>query len=57
MLDGNDCNERIIAEIRSNGGRVGGNLEGAPVVLVHHQGRKSGREYVNPMMYMPDDAD
>jgi len=24
---------------------------------VHHRGRKSGREYVNPMMYVPDDAD
>jgi hypothetical protein len=27
------------------------------VVLVHHRGRKSGREYINPMMYLPDDAD
>jgi len=24
---------------------------------VHHRGRKSGREYVNPMMYLPHDAD
>jgi deazaflavin-dependent oxidoreductase (nitroreductase family) len=57
MPDGNDWNERIIAEFRANGGRVGGNFEGAPVVLVHHQGRKSGREYINPMMYLPDQAD
>ena len=27
------------------------------MVLVHHRGRKSGREYVTPMMYLPDDAD
>ena len=57
MPDSNDWNERNIAEFRANGGRVGGNFEGAPVVLVHHQGRRSGREYVNPMMYLPDDAD
>jgi deazaflavin-dependent oxidoreductase (nitroreductase family) len=53
----NDWNAKTIAEFRANGGRVGGNFEGAPMVLVHHQGRKSGREYVNPMMYLPDDDD
>jgi deazaflavin-dependent oxidoreductase (nitroreductase family) len=53
----NDWNAKTIAEFRANGGRVGGNFEGAPMVLVHHQGRKSGREYVNPMMYLPDDGD
>lgn len=25
------------------------------MVLVHHRGRSSGKDYVNPMMYMPDD--
>jgi deazaflavin-dependent oxidoreductase (nitroreductase family) len=55
--EANDWNDTIIAEFRANGGRVGGNFEGAPVVLVHHHGRKSGRVYVNPMMYLPDDAD
>ena len=57
MAEANNWNDKIITEFRANGGRVGGNFEGAPVVLVHHHGRKSGREYVNPMMYMPDDAD
>src|SRR6478672_11022714 len=57
MAEANDWNDKIIAEFRASGGRVGGNFEGAPVVLVHHHGRKSGRVYVNPMMYMPDDAD
>ena len=57
MSDANDWIERVIAEFRANGGRVGGNFEGAPVLLVHHQGRKSGREYVNPMMYLADVAD
>jgi deazaflavin-dependent oxidoreductase (nitroreductase family) len=53
----NEWNDKVIAEFRANGGRVGGNFEGAPVVLVHHRGRKTGSEYVNPMMYLPDDAD
>ena len=57
MPEVNDWNEKIIAEFRANGGRVGGPFEGAPVVLVHHRGRKSGREYVNPTMYAPDDRD
>ncbi len=56
MPEVNDWNEKIIAEFRDNGGRVGGPFEGAPMVLVHHQGRKSGREYVNPMMYLPHDS-
>jgi deazaflavin-dependent oxidoreductase (nitroreductase family) len=51
-----DWNTSIIEEFRANEGRVGGNFEGAPMVLVHHRGRKSGREYVNPMMYLPDEA-
>ena len=57
MPEANDWNAGIIAEFRANGGRVGGQFEGAPIVLVHHRGRKSGREYVNPMMYLPDDSD
>jgi deazaflavin-dependent oxidoreductase (nitroreductase family) len=57
MPAANDWNDKIITEFRANDGRVGGPFEGAPVVLVHHRGRKSGREYVNPMMYLPDEAD
>jgi len=57
MPEANDWNEMIIAEFRANEGRVGGHFEGAPMVLVHHRGRKSGREYVNPMMYLPADRD
>ena len=57
MPEANNWNDKTITEFRANGGRVGGNFEGAPVALVHHRGRKSGREYVNPVMYLPDDAD
>jgi deazaflavin-dependent oxidoreductase (nitroreductase family) len=53
-----DWNQQVIAEFRDNEGRVGGNFEGAPMVLVRHRGRKSGREHVAPMMYMAaDDVD
>jgi hypothetical protein len=46
MTDRLDWNAKTIAEFRANQGRVGGNFKGAPAVLLHHRGRKSGREYV-----------
>jgi len=52
-----DWNDQTITEFRANEGRVGGYFEGAPVVLVHHRGRKSGSDYLSPMMYLPDDND
>jgi deazaflavin-dependent oxidoreductase (nitroreductase family) len=50
-------NTKIIEEFRANEGRVGGPFEGAPMTLVHHRGRKTGRDLVNPMMYMRDEED
>jgi deazaflavin-dependent oxidoreductase (nitroreductase family) len=46
-----DFNSKIIAEFRDNEGRVGDPFEGAPLLLLHTVGAKSGRERVNPMMY------
>jgi len=46
-----DFNTAIIEEFRANEGRVGGPFEGTPVVLVHHKGRRSGVERVNPLVY------
>jgi deazaflavin-dependent oxidoreductase (nitroreductase family) len=57
MSDTLDWNAQTIAEFRANEGKVGGNFEGAPLVLVHHRGRKSRRDYVNPMMYLAHDTD
>ena len=51
-----DWNQRVIEEFRGNGGRVGGPFEGAPMVLVHHVGRNSGKEYVTPLVYLPSDT-
>ncbi|WIM86491.1 nitroreductase family deazaflavin-dependent oxidoreductase [Candidatus Mycobacterium wuenschmannii] len=49
-----DFNERNIAEFRANHGRVGGNFEGAPLVILHTVGAKSGEPRTNIMMYQPD---
>lgn len=49
-----DWNTKIIDEFRANGGKVGGNFEGAPLLLLHTTGAKSGQVRVNPMMYRTD---
>src|SRR4249920_2675403 len=54
MSNGNDWNTRIIEEFRANGGKVGGQFEGAPLLLLHSTGAKSGQARVNPMMYQAD---
>jgi len=51
-----DWNTKIIEEFRSHQGRVGGNFEGAPMLLLHTKGAKSGQERVNPMMYLEKDG-
>jgi deazaflavin-dependent oxidoreductase (nitroreductase family) len=57
MADANDWNTKIIEEFRANGGRVGGQFEGAPLLLLHTTGAKSGAERVNPVMYQADGDD
>jgi deazaflavin-dependent oxidoreductase (nitroreductase family) len=52
-----DWNAQTIAEFRANQGRVGGPFEGAPMVLLHHRGRKSGRDHVTPVMYLPHETE
>lgn len=51
MPEANDWNSAIIAEFRANGGKVGGRFEGAPLLLLHTIGARTGKERVNPMMY------
>lgn len=51
MAEVENWNDKIINEFRANDGRVGGQFEGAPVLLLHSTGARSGRERVNPMMY------
>jgi deazaflavin-dependent oxidoreductase (nitroreductase family) len=57
MSGPHDWNAKVIAEFRANQGHVGPPFEGAPLTLVHHRGRKSGREYVNPVMYLQPEDD
>jgi deazaflavin-dependent oxidoreductase (nitroreductase family) len=51
MASNDDWNAKIIEEFRANGGKVGGPFDGAPLLLLHTTGAKSGRERVNPVMY------
>jgi deazaflavin-dependent oxidoreductase (nitroreductase family) len=54
MAGPNNWNEKIIAEFRTNGGRVGGPFEGAPMVLVTSTGARTGKPHTTPLMYLPD---
>lgn len=56
MSDVTDWNAKIIEEFRANDGRVGGQFEGAPVLLLHTTGAKTGQERVNPMMFLDLDG-
>jgi deazaflavin-dependent oxidoreductase (nitroreductase family) len=49
-----DWNAKIISEFRANGGKVGGMFEGAPLLLLHTRGAKTGAERVNPLAYLVD---
>jgi deazaflavin-dependent oxidoreductase (nitroreductase family) len=50
-----DWNQQIIDEFRANEGRVGGMFEGAPMILIHHVGAKTGTERVSPLVYFAED--
>ena len=54
MSDREDWNSNIIQEFRTNEGKVGGPFDGAPILLLHTRGARSGEERVNPMMYLAD---
>jgi deazaflavin-dependent oxidoreductase (nitroreductase family) len=49
-----DFNAKIIDEFRANGGKVGGRFEGAPLLLLHATGAKTGRTRVKPLAYRRD---
>ena len=51
-----DWNNNIISEFRENEGKVGGMFEGAPLLLLHHKGAKSGTDRVSPLMYQSIDG-
>lgn len=49
-----DYNSQVIEEFRANRGIVGGHFAGAHVLLAHTVGRRTGREIVKPLLYLPD---
>ena len=52
-----DWNTKIIEEFRTTGGKVGGQFEGAPLLLLHSTGAKSGQDRVAPVMYLTEGDD
>lgn len=42
---------------RLTGGRMGNTVSGAPVLLLDHVGRKSGKKRTSPVLYMEDGSD
>lgn len=46
-----DWNTPIIKEFRASRGKVGGPFKGAPLLILHTRGAKSGKTHVNPVMY------
>jgi deazaflavin-dependent oxidoreductase (nitroreductase family) len=53
-MDMKEFNRKVIEEFRGNGGNVGGQFAGAPMVLLTTKGAKSGKTYVNPLVYSRD---
>lgn len=49
-MDHAEFNRSVIEEFRANAGRVGGPFEGAPLLLLHHIGARTGTERVTPLM-------
>ncbi len=51
MSDFNDWNKQVIDEFRANSGKMSGQFEGTPMLLLHTTGAKSGQTRVNPLVY------
>lgn len=50
----NEWNKSIIEEFRANDGKVGGQFENVPLLLLHTTGAKSGAARINPVAYFAD---
>lgn len=48
-------NDGIIDEFRANDGEVGGIFAGKPILLLHHEGARTGTLRVSPLMYQEVD--
>jgi deazaflavin-dependent oxidoreductase (nitroreductase family) len=54
MPDMKEFNEGVIKDFRANGGKVGGQMESIPLLLVTMKGAKSGRTITLPLAYSKD---
>jgi deazaflavin-dependent oxidoreductase (nitroreductase family) len=52
-----DWNQKIIAEFRENGGKVGGPFEGAPMIILHTVGARTGAVRETPLVRFPESDD
>ena len=50
----NNLNRQVIEEFRTNAGKVGGNYQGRPLLLLTTTGRKTGHTHTTPVMYLAD---
>ena len=45
------------AVYQATGGRLGGKIQGSPVLLLETTGRKTGKKRTTPLLYLPDGRD
>ena len=50
----NDWDRQIIEEFRANGGNVGSQFTGVPLLLLTTTGAKSGEQRIRPMAYLSE---
>jgi deazaflavin-dependent oxidoreductase (nitroreductase family) len=53
-----ELNDQVVTEFRANAGVVsdamGGHFKDIHLLLLHHTGKRSGRQYVTPLLYVED---
>jgi len=52
--DVNDWDRQIIEEFRANGGNVGSQFAGVPLLLLTTTGAKSGQQRISPLAYLSE---
>ncbi len=54
MCDFRERNRQVIEDFRANAGKAGGQWAERPLLLLTTTGRKSGKPYTTPVMYLRD---
>jgi deazaflavin-dependent oxidoreductase (nitroreductase family) len=49
-----EWNKQVVEEFRANGGKLSGQFANAPILLLYTKGRRSGKEFLNPLAYYAD---